>query len=165
MHRVEHTEIRDIPDYTGIGVYALVGASGRVYIGSSVDVHQRIIQHCCNLRAGRASRKLQQAYDSGETFTAKVLHYLPDGITRGELRDIEWSELRKAGGIDNTYNNAGTTTYYPADVLYSPLLTLSLDVRTIDRWKAAASAKCFSLEQFVQDAVEAAIAVQPDWAP
>ena len=162
MYRVEHTEIKDIPDYTGIGVYALVGSSGRVYIGSSVDVHQRIIQHCCNFRAGRASQKLQQAYDRGETFTAKVLHYLPDGITRGELRDLEWSEIRKAGGVGNTYNNAGTTTYYPADVLYSPVLTLSLEAGAIDRWKAAASAKGVSLEKFVQDVVETAIAAQKE---
>lgn len=159
-----YTAIRNVPDYCGIGIYALVGSSGRVYIGSSINVQQRVMQHCYALREGRANWKIQQAFDSGETFTAKVLHYLPDGISRGELIDLEFRELKNAGGIKECFNNAYPSTHMPNDVLYSPVLTLSLDSGTIDRWKAAASAKGVSLEQFIQDAVETAIAAHEEGA-
>ena len=158
MNRNSHyTEIGNIPEYCGIGVYRLVGSSGRVYIGSSVDVQQRIKQHCWALRNGKANRKIQKAFNNGETFTAEILHRLPDWITRGELIGLESKELRKAGGTDNTFNDAGPNTYYPADVLCSPLLALTLPEGTKDRWNAAAQQAGLSMTKYVQAVVEADI--------
>ena len=36
----------NIPDYSGIGIYALINnRTGKMYIGASQNIHQRIMQH------------------------------------------------------------------------------------------------------------------------
>lgn len=52
--------IKDVPGYTGAGVYALVDENGKKYIGSAKNVKSRIQKH---------NKELQKALD-GETSQA-----------------------------------------------------------------------------------------------
>lgn len=108
-----YTEIKNIPSYSGAGVYALVDTKGRKYIGSTINVHRRIQQHCGALRYRKAHKKLQEAFNRGETFTAEVLHCLPETVTIGELRQLEHAEMMKLGGPKGTYNSAYPNTWRP----------------------------------------------------
>ena len=59
--------ITNIPDYEGIGVYALVNnRNGKMYIGSSQNIRQRIIHH----KYSPPSTVKEDIYQ-GDTFSAK----------------------------------------------------------------------------------------------
>lgn len=89
--------IIEIPEYNGPGVYSLADENGKQYIGSSLNVSQRIVQHDRSLIDAKngyiqktlSSYKMQLAVQDGMTFKASVLWELPDGGTQYDLWDAE----------------------------------------------------------------------------
>lgn len=61
------------PNYSGMGVYALVDESGKMYIGSSIDCKRRFHEHEKNLENGIETKSMQDAYNQGITFHGEIL--------------------------------------------------------------------------------------------
>ena len=96
--------IQGIPAYNGIGVYALVDDTGKMYIGSSKQVHRRIKQHEEAIRAGRAAKQIRDAIAAGRSFRCVLLEELPYGISTYDLREREFFFIEKYGTIAHNAN-------------------------------------------------------------
>ena len=115
--------IIEIPEYNGPGVYSLADQNGKQYIGSSLNVSQRIVQHDRSLIDAKngyiqktlSSYKMQLAVQDGMTFKASVLWELPDGGTQYDLWDAERRFLLLAGGCKETYNTKDVPNYRKDD--------------------------------------------------
>ena len=110
------TQVRNpllnIPDYNGVGVYALTDENNKRYIGSSKHVHDRVKQHkscmiTC-LRQGHScflNSKIEEALKLGAVFSCEVLCEIHSDVSKHELEEIERIFLKKFGGFENSYNN------------------------------------------------------------
>ena len=103
--------IKNIPEYSGIGVYALVDENGKRYIGSSKNVQRRIKQHNTHMNvffrdghSGFLNPKIEQALSSGAVFSCEVLCEIHSDVSKYELEEIERIFLNKYGGYDECYN-------------------------------------------------------------
>lgn len=97
--------IQDIPEYNGIGVYALVDDLGRMYIGSSQQVHRRIKLHEVVIRKGKAAKKIREAVAAGRVFHCVILEKMDWGsVNRYDLREREFYFIEKYDTIANGYN-------------------------------------------------------------
>lgn len=93
------------------GVYMLTIGDKR-YIGSSLDIERRIIQHKAALKAGRAPLKLQDAFDRNKKAEYTVLEIVPD-------TEIVWElEVRERKWIEEL--NPELNHYIPGNMLCSP---------------------------------------------
>lgn len=97
--------IEHIPDYSGVGIYALRDNTGRVYIGSAKNVRKRIEQHNKLARLGGESRALQAAFDSGVVFTASIVERLPPSTNTYQLREAEARCIAQASARGELYNH------------------------------------------------------------
>ena len=88
-------EIRNIPEYHGAGVYALVDEKGNMYIGSSKDCRSRILSH---KRGDGGNFKIREYVSSGGFFTAEILEQLPEASDK-ELEEAERQHIQKAGEL------------------------------------------------------------------
>ena len=92
MGRKERKErlIDNIPDYHGIGIYAIVNnCTGKMYIGSSVNVRKRLLTHDSSFRTGRCNKAFKEDIKKGHRFSAKVLKKIPYGTNRFQLFETE----------------------------------------------------------------------------
>jgi predicted GIY-YIG superfamily endonuclease len=103
------------------GIYAIVNrTNGRAYIGSSVNIRNRIVQHRSALRRGRHPNKLLRAewQDHGEAaFVFGVLH-LPRKTDKRYLWSIEHELTRQLLGPRcyswGVFGQSGHFAYHPA---------------------------------------------------
>lgn len=94
-------EIRDIPEYQGAGIYALIDANGCMYVGSSKNCRNRILQH----RGSQGiNYRMREYVETGGAFTASILEELPNANEK-ELEAAERAQIKKAGNRA-TYNIA-----------------------------------------------------------
>ena len=100
-----------IPNYSGTAVYALIDDEGKKYIGSTMNLNQRILFHASHIRTlirdgkdGHLCAKMQNAILSGKKFRVEVLEMFPGGLSKEELNNKEYFYLEKEGGLDATYN-------------------------------------------------------------
>lgn len=102
--------IKDVPGYTGAGVYALVDENGKKYIGSAKNVKSRIQKHNKELQkaldgeTSQASKSMIDAAKAGHIFRAVLVEKLPESGSLYDLRDMERRYLNEAGGLKSTYN-------------------------------------------------------------
>lgn len=101
--------IKNIPEYSGAGVYALIGSDGRYYIGSSKNVNQRLKTHLSCMRRSIknghdafVSSKLEDALHKGITFDCKLLATFGEELSKSELEEIERIFIRKHVNSYNT---------------------------------------------------------------
>lgn len=103
--------IKNVPDYNGIGVYALIDdVDGKRYIGSSKNIRKRIRQHDYALRKGMASKKLSDAYSKGHTFTFELIEKIDYGHNAIYVCERELYYINLFDSVDNGLNTAKTTT-------------------------------------------------------
>lgn len=86
--------INNIPDYDGIGVYALIAENGKRYIGSSKNVKGRVKAHNSAIKGRYDFNALLD-----HTFVCEVIEKLPYGITPLEL-------VRKEEEVINRYQRS-----------------------------------------------------------
>ena len=71
----------NIPEYNGIGVYALINnRTGKMYIGASKNVYTRIKQHIYSPTAA-----IEKDVESGDTFHVEILEKLPSGSNQFDM--------------------------------------------------------------------------------
>lgn len=86
--------INNMPDYDGIGVYALIAENGKRYIGSSKNVKRRVKEHNSAIKGHYDLNALLD-----HTFVCEVIEKLPYGITPLEL-------VRKEEEVINRYQKS-----------------------------------------------------------
>lgn len=96
--------ISDIPAYTGIGIYSLVDTKGQRYIGSSKNVHRRVVQHNTSFNNGTAYKKMMQAIENGEHFTCELLECMDYGCTVIDIQEKESYYIHLYDTLRNGYN-------------------------------------------------------------
>jgi len=102
--------IQDVPDYNGIGVYAIINnQNSKKYIGATKDIHARIIQHRSSFNTLRCNEKLCEDIKNGHTFRVEILERLPYGVNQFELFDRENYYIQQYDSINKGYNSAITT--------------------------------------------------------
>lgn len=107
--------IINIPEYYGIGVYSLINnQTGKMYIGSSQNIHQRIIQH-----KSSPPSALKEDIQHGNTFSVKILETLPYGCNQFELFNRESYYIQKYDTLNKGYNRAKTTCSTKEELLIS----------------------------------------------
>ena len=103
--------IVSIPDYNGAGIYMIRNiVTGKLYIGSSNHIRNRIKEHDQYMRKGLCNNRFQEDIDKGHRFTCEVIEKY-DSITLVELRDREEYYVREYDCYNSGYNTAIVPTY------------------------------------------------------
>ena len=96
--------IKYIPDYDGAGIYALVNIfNGKMYVGSSTNIRQRIIFHDAQLRNGYHNSHFKDALKEGARFTVIILEKFNEP-TRFELLKRERYYVGLFNSREDGYN-------------------------------------------------------------
>lgn len=107
--------IISIPEYDGIGVYALINnENGKLYIGSSQNIRRRITQHKVSPPSA-----LKQDIEKGNTFSVKILEKLPYGCNQFDMFSREAHFIRCYDTLNQGYNRAKTTCSTKEELLTS----------------------------------------------
>ena len=115
MYLMKNNFITNVPKYDGIGVYALINnQTEKMYIGSSQNIHQRIIQHKSSPPAA-----VKEDIQQGNTFRVKILETLPYGCNQFELFNRESYYIQKYDTLNKGYNRAKTTCSTKEELLTS----------------------------------------------
>jgi hypothetical protein len=97
------------------GIYQLE-INKKLYIGSSIHVERRIIQHKSDLKRNRHDNPiLQNAYNKYKTLTVTILKKLDDSISDLELRQIEKEFIDQ---LHPHFNIQDPETHFQAKKLY-----------------------------------------------
>lgn len=103
----------NIPDYSGIGIYALINnRTGKMYIGASQNIHQRIMQHKYH-----PLRAIKDDIELGDTFRVEILEKLPSGSNQFDMFGREKYFIDLYDVIKHGYNKAPTTCCPKEDLL------------------------------------------------
>ena len=107
--------ITNTPEYDGIGVYALINnQTGKMYIGSSQNIRQRIIQH-----KSSPPSAVKEDIQQGNTFSVKILEMLPYGCNQFDMFNREAHYTQYYDTLNMGYNRAKTTCSTKEDLLAS----------------------------------------------
>ena len=99
------------PDYTGPGIYMIKNiVNGKVYIGSSKNIMQRIRMHETAFSRAYCNRKIKEDVLKGHKFIAEIIEKCGD-ITRYDLRRKEKYYVNIYGSLTSGYNVEKITTY------------------------------------------------------
>lgn len=105
----------NIPEYNGIGVYALINnRTGKMYIGASKNVYARIKQHIYSPTAA-----IEKDVESGDTFHVEILEKLPSGSNQFDMFGREKYFIDLYDSINHGYNKAPTTCCTKEELLES----------------------------------------------
>ncbi len=105
----------NLPSYDGIGVYALINnQTGKMYIGSSQNIRQRILQH-----KSSPPPAMKEDIQQGNTFSVKILEKLAYGCNQFELFNRESYYIQKYDTLNKGYNRAKTTCCTKEELLTS----------------------------------------------
>lgn len=105
----------NIPDYSGIGIYALINnRTGKMYIGASQNIHQRIMQHKYH-----PLRAIKDDIELGDTFRVEILEKLPSGSNQFDMFGREKYFIDLYDVIKHRYNKAPTTCCTKEELLES----------------------------------------------
>lgn len=105
----------NIPEYNGIGVYALINnRTGKMYIGASKNVYTRIKQHIYSPTAA-----IEKDVESGDTFHVEILEKLPSGSNQFDMFGREKYFIDLYDSINHGYNKAPTTCCTKEELLES----------------------------------------------
>lgn len=105
-----------IPEVQKIGIYAIHNnKTNKYYIGSSVNVYKRMIEHARKILKNRGLNKIMRqdikTKKDFKNFNFIILETFENNtITDKELRKIELDYIRKYDAFKNGYNLNGTYT-------------------------------------------------------
>ena len=104
-------KVFSIPQVQKIGIYAIHNkANGKFYIGSSVNVYNRMLTHARSiLRNGGINIHMAKDLEKKDYKNLEfiVLKTYDNGtITDAQLRNEEWETIKKYDSFENGYNKA-----------------------------------------------------------
>lgn len=161
--------INSIPNYDGIGIYALTNnINGKVYIGSSVNINRRIKQHQASFMSLHCSKAFIPDLKEGHTFSAKVLEKLPyKKTTEFSLRTKESQYIKntiKSLGKEKCYNKPPSyiDPAFKKKIIYSPKLSavftcnvsMKFQKEKYEEIKTAADAAGESINGYIKSAID-----------
>lgn len=94
----------EIPEYDGMGIYAIIDENDKMYIGSSKNIKSRLSQHRNALAGGYGNKKLLEALEKGLTFRCEILEKVPFGHDTYHLREREKYYSEKYDSFQSGYN-------------------------------------------------------------
>lgn len=105
MTREKIIDCSDTDLYNGIGIYAIENCNnGKIYIGSSKNIKNRVRQHECLFYYGHCNNKIQSDINKGDTFKSRILYKFSSPCKESELREKEGEFIRKFNTFINGYN-------------------------------------------------------------
>lgn len=133
----------NIPPCHKPGVYKITDTTtGEIYIGSSVDIYTRLKSHESSFRTGRQPIKLQQAFNSGHSFTCEILAALSSDHCTLDLQMKERDYINEYNTVKNGFNtNTPDVTPYN---YYSDTPGLSVKFELSERFDALKKTTPFS---------------------
>ncbi len=163
--------ISNIPDYEGVGIYAVVDENGIMYIGSSVNVKRRLLWHSKNIPLNRSSTKLWKAYQEGHKFKAEIIEKLGYGISKLYLLQREEYYIKKFETVAKGYNvlySALGADYHENffRIIKNPAIKNDLDKRSVllklspnnvEKLEVIAKSKGESLDNLIDKVIDTII--------
>lgn len=103
--------IVNIPEYDGAGIYRIENIrTGKAYVGSSVNIKQRIKAHDQAMRTGNCNLRFLEDIKRGDKFRVTIIEKM--GIpTRHEMYERENYYIEKENLYREGYNTAGVHDY------------------------------------------------------
>lgn len=142
-----------------VGIYKLTFADNSIYIGQSVNIEKRIINHLCEMRKDNSSIKLQKAYN---LYGSPLLEILEEcSLEKLDKLEIEYIQkfnsqncgLNTSSGGHSSYKGYSTNEYSIEDYkevlfyLTNTLLTIQ-DIVDITEVSSTVVKKMSSLEGY-----------------
>jgi len=116
----QDNNIKLIPNFDCIGVYTLTNdINGKMYVGGSKNVHNRIKQHEISFRNRKCPLAFLGDLEQGHTFSARVIEIMPEGTTRFKLSEREAYFTELYDTLNNGYNTAPTVVCTKEDLIAS----------------------------------------------
>lgn len=82
----EKSPLISIPNYDGIGIYAIGNqCNNKMYVGSSKNINARLKTHRKDMRDLICNKKILADIDEGHSFVAIVLEEIEGSLTHNEL--------------------------------------------------------------------------------
>ena len=113
---------RLIPHYCYAGVYMIKCVkTGKMYIGSSINIEKRLAEHQSLLIRGKhPCKELQDAFDNCGKVVTEVLYVEPGYSGRAEvfarIRAMEQKYIDEYNAIENGYNQAPVGKKYKGKI-------------------------------------------------
>ena len=99
--------IVNIPEYDGAGIYRIENIrTGKAYVGSSINIRQRIKAHDQAMRTGHCNSLFYNDVIQGDKFRVTILEYLKLP-TRKDLYERELYYVKRENLFNNGYNAGG----------------------------------------------------------
>lgn len=157
---------KTLPTYNGVGIYALIDDNGKLYIGSSTKVRNRLRHHISMLFQGKHhSTMLQQYFSEGGRVSFAILEELPPTTSADDLLIKEGHYISEYDSINNGYNsmvNVGSEIRYEKKKAYNmqydkanyKRIPLNVTHAQYDTIKASADSKGMSVNGLIKKAID-----------
>ena len=103
-------------NYDGACIYKLIFGTD-FYIGSTIDLKKRIKAHCYNMRSGKSSIKLNDAWSKYKKFEIEILEYIDEDKPRWYLHSRESYWIDKLNPSLNASDVTGGKTEKDAEYI------------------------------------------------
>lgn len=155
---IDDTETRD---YRGAGIYAIINnQTGKMYVGSTNDICNRIKQHSSTFFNSKANKKIMEDVLNGHTFRSVILEKINLPCTIGFLREKEREYMKKYNTVKQGYNEVYPFMLYNPEKLVRQSLVSSHVLYTFKvlgkekvRWQSEADRQGISLSEFIKRCV------------
>lgn len=112
--------LHNIPNYEGIGIYSIVNDnSGKTYIGSSINVRKRLLQHKASFKTLKCPVAFKEDIQNGDTFSAFILEKIDYGTNQFYIFSRESYYIQLYNSLNIGYNRAKTTASTKDELLQS----------------------------------------------
>lgn len=148
-------------EYRGAGIYAIVNnQTGKMYVGSTNDICNRIKQHASSFSNSKANKKIMEDVLNGHTFHSVILEKINLPCTIGFLREKEREYIKKYNTVKHGYNEVYPFMMYNPEKLVHESIVSSHILYTFNApredkkaWQAAADSENISLSEFIKRCV------------
>ena len=152
-------------EYRGAGIYAIVNdQTGKMYVGSTNDICNRIKQHASSFSNSKANKKIMEDVLKGNTFHSIILEKINLPCTIGLLRQKEREHMIKYNSVKQGYNEVYPfMLYHPEKLVHQSLasshILYSFKVLSSEKklWKELAKSQGISLSEFIKRCVNGVI--------
>lgn len=153
----------NIPEYNGIGIYQITNRkNGKKYIGSSINVQKRILQHLQSFKKLQCPQKFIPDLQNDALFSVEILETFPFGTDEFTLRKRENYYIIQTNACKTGYNSGFVGYFspernrriYPPEKNNVKSSTLKFSKEKYEEIKAAATAAGESVNGYIKKAID-----------